>query len=458
MVRLGTDMRQITPVIDLDLTQPLADSVHLDRFTEVDVLCRLRERPLGFVRASVTNGRLAFDQVVQRLVETLIPSCAVALAERAIAAGRPPRWPDSATLIESAISPNRTGPLVTVAVVSGGRPDLLRSCLDAVMRLEYDSLDVLVVEGAPASDAVERLVRDSYPTVRYVRELRPGTNAMRNRAILECRGELLAFTTDEAVVDAYWVSSLVRVFLADPEVVAVAGMVLPRELDPDGDCLSAVGDCARDFNRRWYRAPVGLALREAGDSACAGGINLAFWRDALDDLRDPARDDASPAMNTLVYEPSAIVRHSRSGAARPAASAGWSVSSFGVTSRLEPEAQRHVDLADHLRPITDATGHERLNLVVSWQGRTIGRVRLAHHGAVVSPLWLGDEIAQQLALSVLDARMQLGEAAVVSAVGAGVARALLPVVDRFRRGARAGNDPTSETPRGSDSRPVSKAA
>ena len=39
------------------------------------------------------------------------------------------------------------------------------------------------------------------------------------RAIAECRGDILALTDGDAVVDHHWVSALVNVFLSDPEVM-----------------------------------------------------------------------------------------------------------------------------------------------------------------------------------------------------------------------------------------------
>ena len=48
--------------------------------------------------------------------------------------------------------------------------------------------------------------------MRYVCEPRPGLNWARNRAISEARGEIIAFTDDDVVVDRQWVKALARVF------------------------------------------------------------------------------------------------------------------------------------------------------------------------------------------------------------------------------------------------------
>jgi GT2 family glycosyltransferase len=107
-----------------------------------------------------------------------------------------------------------------------------------------------------------------------------------------------------------------------------------------------------------------------------------------------------------------------------------------VTRTLLPEAQRQIDLANPLRAIADATGYQRLRVLVTWNGATIGTVRIEHQGAVVSSMWLSDEIAQQLTTQVLDAHTRCGERFVESALTTELARALLPVVEKSRRAER----------------------
>ena len=48
------------------------------------------------------------------------------------------------------------------------------------------------------------------------------------RAIAECRGDILAVTDGDAVVDRHWVTALVHVFLSDPEVMTVSGLTIPH--------------------------------------------------------------------------------------------------------------------------------------------------------------------------------------------------------------------------------------
>ena len=70
------------------------------------------------------------------------------------------------------------------------------------------------------------------------------------RAIAECRGDILALTDGDAVVDRHWVSALVNVFLSDPEVMTVSGLVIPQFLRrPFSPKLPA----GAPFCRSWWR-------------------------------------------------------------------------------------------------------------------------------------------------------------------------------------------------------------
>src|SRR5690349_1396643 len=224
-------MTKPTAVVDLELTQLLTSPANLESTGDTGdaaVLCRVHGRPLGIVHATVADSQIALDEAIPRVLDTMTPGVATLLAERAIACGRPPRWVDAGALLSGGSDLPRSGPLVTVAVLSRSGTEPLRQALDALSDMDYDPLDVLVVDGSPRA-GIERFVRAHYPTVRYVRERRPEVEHARNRAIAECRGDILAFTSDEVIADRRWISSFVRVLLADPEVMAVAGPVMPSE-------------------------------------------------------------------------------------------------------------------------------------------------------------------------------------------------------------------------------------
>ncbi len=58
----------------------------------------------------------------------------------------------------------------------------------------------------------------------------PGLSAARNHGVLEARGEIVAFTDDDVVVDPRWIEGLIRGFGRRPDVGLVTGLVLAAEL------------------------------------------------------------------------------------------------------------------------------------------------------------------------------------------------------------------------------------
>src|SRR3954470_11400856 len=193
-------MRKPMVIIDLDITQPLTRAAKLDAVSDAAVLCRLKDRPLGFVRAGLENGEIILEDAARELLDTLTAGCGVALAERAIASGLPPRWPDAGTLVNSWSLPLNSGPLVTVAVCTAGRDANLPSCLEALRGMDYAPVDILIVDSGSTTGDSQRWLEAEYPGVRYVRESRPGLDSARRRALNECKGDILAFTAGDAVV------------------------------------------------------------------------------------------------------------------------------------------------------------------------------------------------------------------------------------------------------------------
>ena len=224
-------------------------------------------------------------------------------------------------------------PVVTVAVCTRNRASQLAPCLDALQSLDYpsDRLDIVIVDNAPADDRTERAVRSRGPRLRYVQEPRPGLDWARNRAILEARGAIVAFTDDDVIVDVGWVRAIAQVFAEEPDAMCVTGLVLPEELDTAAQVLfEQYGGFARGFSRRY--AQIDRAGRQratplhGGTGKFGTGANMAFRRTAFDRIGpfDPALDVGTDTNGggdlemffrvikegkLLVYEPAAVVRH-----------------------------------------------------------------------------------------------------------------------------------------------------
>lgn len=326
-------------VVDIELSEPIPTFAGLEGYIGLWGLLRLHREPLGYVEAPITAGictaadlsRLILEQHGQTLSERLLRSAVAS-----------PHWPqlvqsegvkfDALLNIPPAKYPatdNDALPLVTVAVCTRDRPEDMRLCLEAISQLDYPHLDILVVDNAPQTDGTRSLVETHYPQVRYVQEPRPGLDWARNRAILAAKGDIIAYTDDDVVVDAGWVTNLVQVFASHPEAMAVTGLVVPYELETESQVLfEAYGGFGKGFERKQYQVPEGQTIPwwMCGAGQFGTGANMAYRRAVFSQIGffDPGLDVGTVTNgggdlemffrvlqegHTLIYEPNAVVRH-----------------------------------------------------------------------------------------------------------------------------------------------------
>jgi GT2 family glycosyltransferase len=290
-------------------------------------LVRLHGTPIGYVQVAVEDGRCLAESLASAILEKHTGAITRHLLSDSLALGMKPTEFDIDDLAKVP-HPVYTGPLptVTVAVCTRDRTASLKRCLDSLNLVSYPGLELIVVDNAPTNDSTERLVHE-YPHVRYISEPRPGLDWARNRAILEAHGEIIAYTDDDVVVDPNWISSMATLFAQDAEVMAITGLVVPHELETEAQILfEKNGGFGRGFQRKWYRDRKKAARSHAGTGKFGTGANMAYRRDLFNHIGffDPALDMGTSTNgggdldmffrvikegHTLVYEPSALVRH-----------------------------------------------------------------------------------------------------------------------------------------------------
>lgn len=323
-------------VVDIEWSEDVESMDGLEGYDGIQVLVRLSGRPVGYTVLPVVGGGCA----AERLKDRILAEHGTALRDRS---APPP----------TALRPDRA-PSITVAVCTRDNPAELDRCLAGLSALDYPRAEFLVVDNAPATAETRQLVESRYPQIRYVCEPRPGLNWARNRAIVEARSEILAYTDDDVVVDAGWLDALARAFNDDEEVVAVTGLVVPLELEtPAQIYFERYGGFGCGFEKRRFSWAGENSGADRGQMAeCGTGANMAFRRSVFDRIGpfDPALDvgtvtDGGGDLEmyfrvlkeglTLVYEPAAVVRHRHRpdyGRLRNQIE-GWGTGSFAVLAR-----------------------------------------------------------------------------------------------------------------------------
>ena len=223
-------------------------------------------------------------------------------------------------------------PSVSVVVATHDRPLLLARTLDSILAQEEPAQEVVVVDNARSSDATERLVlsdRYALRNVRYVREDVAGLGRAHNAGLAVARGQVVAITDDDVIVDRFWISALLEAFV-ETGAGCVTGLILPIELRTrEQSWVEQYGGFARGFERREFSMkspPEEDPLFPFTAGRFGSGANMAFTTELLDRLggfdaalgagtRAKGGDDLAAfartllAGETLVYQPDAVVRH-----------------------------------------------------------------------------------------------------------------------------------------------------
>jgi GT2 family glycosyltransferase len=315
-------------IVQVELASRSPDICGISEYTEVYALIRMHGSPIGVVHVPILNGCCTEASIRRAAVRDLSTAIVRHLITDALAAGIAAAAESIQRLPEVAHEPPPTRrPTVSVAVCTRNRTAHLARCLEALQALDPAPHEILVVDNAPETDDTRRLV-DRCARVRYLLEPTAGLDHARNRAIASAGGDIVAFTDDDVVVDPAWARAVQQAF-ADPDVMAVTGLVLPFELETEAQQLfERYGGFARGFERRWFRVGPGESASRLhlGTGKFGTGANMAFRRSVFDEIGtfDPALDVGTvtngggdlemffrilDAGHVLMYEPNALVWH-----------------------------------------------------------------------------------------------------------------------------------------------------
>lgn len=210
-------------------------------------------------------------------------------------------------------------------------PAELSRLVESLIALDYPEFEIIVVDNR--SDA-ERDPIPAFPggqKVRVVHEPQRGVSAARNLGIAVAAGDILAFTDDDAIVDRNWLRAIGTLFMLDPEVEGIGGLVLPMVLATPPQLWFE--EFYGGFSPSFQFEKLSIERLKGVDKMFpyapgryGAGCNAAYRRSTLQRLRgfDVAigggtlargGEDVALAIElvvtggTFAYEPAALVRH-----------------------------------------------------------------------------------------------------------------------------------------------------
>lgn len=166
---------------------------------------------------------------------------------------------------------------VSVIISTRGRYAHLEACLDSFASYyKRDNFEILIVDNNNPRNKEITTLLSKYP-VRVVHQPQQGISKSHNLGINLAKGDIIAFTDDDVIVNPDWLDTLLRNF-QDAEVAYVSGQVLPLSVEKDAQRFFedkgglSKGKDRREFdytyfkNVRWRGVPVYLIAMGANSA------------------------------------------------------------------------------------------------------------------------------------------------------------------------------------------------
>lgn len=172
--------------------------------------------------------------------------------------------------------------LFSIIIPNWNGAKFLPTCLDALAKQTYPTIEVIVVDNA-SQDGSQALIQKQYPTVKLIELLENrGFTGACNAGLKAAQGEFVALLNNDTEVDAGWAAAVVEAFQQHSEIGIVASKMLLFEkrdhIHTAGDYFTVDG---RAGNRGVWQQDAGqFDTEEYVFSACGG--SSAYRRSMLD--------------------------------------------------------------------------------------------------------------------------------------------------------------------------------
>jgi glycosyltransferase involved in cell wall biosynthesis len=104
-----------------------------------------------------------------------------------------------------------TMPMVSVVICAYNAERTMRPCLESLRKLDYPNFEVVIVDDGSRDRTAE--ISMDFPEFRLIRQPNKGLSVARNVGLHAARGEIIAYTDSDCVVDPHWLTLIVRSML-----------------------------------------------------------------------------------------------------------------------------------------------------------------------------------------------------------------------------------------------------
>lgn len=114
-----------------------------------------------------------------------------------------------------------SNPFISIIVPTYNAEKTVGKCIESLFVLEYSNYEIIIVDD-DSTDKTKEILAEYKNRIRVIEERHSGPSRCRNTAVLEAKGEFIAFTDSDCVVDRNWLKELMKGFV-DSDVVSVGG-------------------------------------------------------------------------------------------------------------------------------------------------------------------------------------------------------------------------------------------
>ncbi|MGD0670718.1 MAG: glycosyltransferase [Candidatus Binatus sp.] len=102
-------------------------------------------------------------------------------------------------------------PMVSVVICAYDAERTMRDCLESLRRLDYPNFEVVIVDDGSRDRTAD--ISMDFPEFRLIRQPNKGLGVARNVGMHAARGEIIAYTDSDCVVDPHWLTLMVRLMI-----------------------------------------------------------------------------------------------------------------------------------------------------------------------------------------------------------------------------------------------------
>ncbi len=326
-------MFKSTKTISVELTQPIQISSDLSAYQRLKCLIKWRGIPLGYISLPIIRGSCSTESIIQEAIASQCHKIFKELIRQGLATKSTNSWnihsllgkPDSADFPVFTVD---ILPSLSIIICPCSQGEVhLAACLNSIKLATTKPLEIVI---PTSSNDSFQSIRADYPQINWLLVSSENRSVQRNLAMQAAKGEIVAFLDEDCQIEPNWVQAMSLAFANDSDVTAIIGSVMSPDLQTQMEAW-----CEQKYSldhgteRLWHSLDLIKPVRwtTLATMWIASGVNMAFRRSSLKSLGgfDEALDQTSYARdganleifsrvllsgNTLLYEPSALVKYS----------------------------------------------------------------------------------------------------------------------------------------------------